>query len=191
MYKVGVLRSGEAIEYAAGLSVGEMRGLRSVRHGGSWVGYRSHLLRLPDQHLSVIVLCNRDDADTGDLANRVAEVFVKDKLGPATADADDDAAEEKLPAPGWQPRDLARYTGAYASAEAVAECRIYARDGKLVVEGCAQGAVLKPGKTGEFTDEDESFTLRFPDNGAGNGSFIYNTFGLRELPFTRVTESSQ
>jgi CubicO group peptidase (beta-lactamase class C family) len=191
MVKVGVLRSGEAIEYAAGLSVGEMRGLRSVRHGGSWVGYRSHLLRLPDEHLSVIVLCNRDDADTGDLADRVAEVFLKDKLGPATADADDEADQVKPAAPGWQPRDLARYTGAYASAEAIAECRIYLRDGKLVVEGCAEGAVLKPGKAGEFTDEDDSFTLRFPENGAGNGSFIYNTFGLRELPFTRVTGSSQ
>jgi CubicO group peptidase (beta-lactamase class C family) len=191
MVKVDALRSGEVNDYAAGLSVGELRGLRSVRHGGAWVGYRSHLLRLPDEHLSVIVLCNRDDADTGDLADRVAEVFLKDKLGPASAEADEEAAEEKSTAPGWQPRDLARYAGAYYSPEAIAQCRIYLRDGKLVVEACAEGAVLKPGKAGEFTDEDESFTLRFPASGAENGSFIYNTFGLRELSFTRVDEKSK
>ncbi len=188
MYKVGLLNSGESTGYAAGLSVDETRGVRLIGHGGSWVGYRSYLLRAPDEHLSVIVLCNRDDADTEDLANRVAEVFLKDKLGPATAEADDEAAEDKPAAPGWQPRDLARYAGTYYSPEANAQCRIHARNDALVVEGCAEGAVLRPGKAGEFIAADESFTLRFPANGADNGSFIYNTFGLRELPFTRVTE---
>ena len=188
MYKVGLLNSGESTGYAAGLSVDETRGVRLIGHGGSWVGYRSYLLRAPDEHLSVIVLCNRDDADTEDLANRVAEVFLKDKLRPATAEADDEAAEEKSAAPGWRPGDLARYAGTYYSPEAIAQCRLHLRNDALVVEGCAEGAVLKPGKAGEFTDADDSFTLRFPANGSGNGSFIYNTFGLRELPFTRVAE---
>jgi len=188
MVKVGVLRTGKPIDYAAGLRVGESRGVRFVSHGGSWVGYRSHLLRMPDEHLSVIVLCNRDDADSGDLATRVAELFLKVPLGPAAADADEEAAEDKQAAPGWKPRDLARYAGAYYSAEAVAQCRLYLRNDTLVLEGCAEGAVLKPGKPGEFTDHDESFTLRFPDEGAGNGNFVYDTFGLRGLPFKRVTE---
>jgi len=188
MVQVGVLRSGEPIDYAAGLSVGETRGIRTISHGGSWVGYRSQLLRMPDEHLSVIVLCNRDDANTGDLAARVAEVFLKDKLGPAVADVEETAADDKMAAPGWQPRDLGRYAGTFYSAEAVAQCRIHLRNDRLVVEGCAEGAVLKPGKAGEFTDEDESFTLRFPGNGADISGFIYNTFGLRELPFTRVAE---
>ena len=191
MYQVGLLNSGESTEYAAGLSVEETRGVRLISHGGSWVGYRSYLLRAPDQHLSVIVLCNRADADTGDLAERVAGVFLKEKLRPAVADADDEPEAVKPAPPGWQPRDLAHYTGTYYSAEAIAHCRIYLRDGKLAVEGCAEGAVLKAGRAGEFTDEDESFTLRFPENGGGNGSFVYDTFGLRSLPFTRVAESSQ
>ncbi|MSQ92145.1 MAG: class A beta-lactamase-related serine hydrolase [Gammaproteobacteria bacterium] len=188
MYKVGVLRSGEPIDYAGGLRIGVNRGVRTISHSGGWVGYASYLLRMPVAHLSVIVLCNRGDANTEDLANRVAEVFLTDKLSPATADADDEAVEDKLAAPGWQPRDLARYTGTYYSAEAVAQCRIHLQNDRLIVEGCAEGAVLRPGKAGEFTDADESFTLRFPANGSDNGSFVYNTFGLRDLPFTRVAE---
>jgi CubicO group peptidase (beta-lactamase class C family) len=187
MYQVGLLNSGESTGYAAGLSVDESRGVRLITHSGSWVGYRSYLLRAPDEHLSVIVLCNRDDADTDDLANRVAEVFLKGKLEPAAAE-DEDAAGEKPAAPGWEPRDLSRYTGAYYSPEAVVQCRLHLQNDRLVVEGCAGGAVLKPGKAGEFTDAAESFTLRFPANGSDNGSFIYNRFGLRELPFTRVAE---
>lgn len=36
--------------------------------------------------------------------------------------------------------------------------------------------------------EDGSFTLRFPEEGAGNGSFVHDRFGLRALPFNRVEE---
>jgi CubicO group peptidase (beta-lactamase class C family) len=187
MYEVGVLKSGESTGYAAGLSVDESRGVRLITHSGSWVGYRSYLLRAPDEHLSVIVLCNRDDADTDDLANRVAEVFLKDKLGPAAAE-DEDAAGEKPAASGWKPGDLARYAGAYYSPEAVAQCRLHLRNDVLVVEGCAEGVALKPGKPGEFTDQDESFTLRFPNGGADTGSLVYDTLGLRALLFKRVEE---
>ena len=34
------------------------RGLRTDEHGGSMMGYKAHLLRFPDQHLSVIETCN-------------------------------------------------------------------------------------------------------------------------------------
>ncbi len=191
MYKVGVLRSGEAIDYAAGLSVGDMRGLRSVRHGGSWVGYRSHLLRLPDEHLSVIVLCNRDDSDTSDLADRIAEVFLKAKLGPVTADADDEAVDEQPAEAGWQPRDLARYAGAYFSEEANARCVLVVRGGNLVLETCAEGEVLKPGKAGEFVTDGSWLTLRFSGDGQDTEGFNYHSAGLRGLSFERVTESAE
>ncbi|MGH8249263.1 MAG: serine hydrolase [Steroidobacteraceae bacterium] len=88
MTQTGVLNSGERLEYAAGLNVGETRGLPSVRHGGSWVGYRSYLLRFPRQHFSVAVLCNRSDAATGPLAESVAEVFLKAQMKPAAVPPD-------------------------------------------------------------------------------------------------------
>ena len=188
MYRVGTLRSGATIEYAAGLNVESIGGVRIVRHGGSWAGYRSQLLRVPDEHLSVIVLCNRDDADTGELAIRVADVFLLNKMGPVIADENNESTEEKPPAPVWEPRDLSRYTGTYYSPEAGAQCRLYLRNDALVLEGCAKGAVLKPGSAGEFTDENEYFTLRFPEDGAGNGGFVYDSQELRALPFTRITE---
>ncbi len=188
---VGVLNSGEPIDYAAGLRIAATRGLPTVSHGGAWVGYRSQILRFPEQRLTAIVLCNRDDADSGALATSVSEVFLKDRMGPPGADDEEADEKPKSSAPVWQPGNLARFTGAYFSAEADATCRLHLQDGALVVEGCAEGAVLKPATLGQFTDADESFTLTFPEGGAGNGSFVYDTFGLRGLPFDRVKESSE
>ncbi len=85
MTQTGVLKSGQQIEYAAGLVVGATQGLPSVRHGGAWVGYRSQLLQFPKQHLSVAVLCNRSDAAAGSLAESVAEIFLKEQMSPAVA----------------------------------------------------------------------------------------------------------
>ena len=39
--------SGANQAYAVGLSVGTLRGLRTVSHGGSWAGYRGHFIRFP------------------------------------------------------------------------------------------------------------------------------------------------
>jgi hypothetical protein len=42
-----------------------------------------------------------------------------------------------------------------------------------------------------FVVEDDPVTLRVPDGGAGTGSFVYDAFGLRGLPFERVKEPSK
>ena len=67
--------------------------LPTVSHGGAWAGYRSQILRFPQQHFSVIVLCNREDAESWTLAISVAEIYLKDKLGPAGKDEEAEEAE--------------------------------------------------------------------------------------------------
>ena len=189
MYEVGLLNTGESTDYAAGLSVYEKRGLRWVTHGGSWVGYRSNISRIPSEHLSVIVLCNRADADTGPLASSVAEIFLKDKLGPPEPE---EAEEDSAPVVAeWQPEDLSRYAGAYFGEEANARCVLDERGGKLVLETCADGEELKPGKPGEFVTESGWLNLRFPPDGKDTGSFIYYSSGLRGLTFKKVKESTK
>jgi CubicO group peptidase (beta-lactamase class C family) len=65
METVGVLESGEAIDYAAGLVVQEFDGHRSVGHGGAWLGYRAGLMRLPDLRLTVASLSNAASMNVG------------------------------------------------------------------------------------------------------------------------------
>jgi hypothetical protein len=63
--------------------VGEYRGATTVSHGGSWAGYRSLLLRFPEQGLSVVILGNVSDLNAGALGYRIADVYLADVLAPA------------------------------------------------------------------------------------------------------------
>ncbi len=80
MHAVGALNNGEKLDYASGLRIDEHKGLRRVSHGGSWAGYRSDLIRFPDQKLSVVCLCNLGSTNPSRLATQVAEIYLADQL---------------------------------------------------------------------------------------------------------------
>jgi CubicO group peptidase (beta-lactamase class C family) len=76
----GILNDGDTIGYAFGQGVGEYRGLRTVTHGGSWAGFRTYLLRLPEQRSAVIVLSNLAGFPTTFMARSVADVYLADQM---------------------------------------------------------------------------------------------------------------
>jgi len=73
--------------YAVGLSVGTLRGLRVVSHGGSWAGYRGHFLRFPDQRFAVATFCNLTTSGPDSLARKVAGIYLGDRMQPDSAAA--------------------------------------------------------------------------------------------------------
>jgi hypothetical protein len=58
MHTKGKLNSGEELDYAFALGIGKYKGLKTVSHGGALGGYRSALMRFPEQNFSVICLSN-------------------------------------------------------------------------------------------------------------------------------------
>jgi CubicO group peptidase (beta-lactamase class C family) len=82
MQVVGKLNNGEEHGYAAGLEITKYRGQPVVRHGGAWAGYRAELMRFPQQHTSIAVLCNVAQSVPETRANRVADVVLSGALGP-------------------------------------------------------------------------------------------------------------
>ncbi len=76
MLERGRLNSGEVLPYAFGLQIGKYRGLATVEHSGSDAGYRSNILRFPEQRFSVITLCNAGPVDTGALSRDVADLYL-------------------------------------------------------------------------------------------------------------------
>ncbi len=77
MTTVGVLNSGEKMDYAGGLIIDDYKGLEAISHGGAFVGYRAELLRFPAQKFSVAIFTNRGDADPSSMALEVADVFLE------------------------------------------------------------------------------------------------------------------
>jgi CubicO group peptidase (beta-lactamase class C family) len=78
----GKLNDGTELDYAFGLEVGDYRGKRLISHGGSWVGYRTAMMRFPELGFGVSVLCNRSDANPEQLARKVADILLADQLAP-------------------------------------------------------------------------------------------------------------
>ena len=80
MHEQGILNSGEKINYALGLSIGEYKGLKTVGHGGSDAGFRSQVVRFPEEDFAVIVLSNLSSINTNRLAMQVADIYLTKKI---------------------------------------------------------------------------------------------------------------
>lgn len=76
----GVLNDGTALDYAFGLEHGKYRGLPTVSHVGSFMGFRAQLLRFPEERVSIVALCNVSDADPDGRARRVADIVLENRL---------------------------------------------------------------------------------------------------------------
>ena len=80
MTQQGILNNGEVIDYAAGLMISTYKGLKTIRHGGSFVGFRAEIVRFPEQKMSIAIFANRGDASPSSMANKVADIVLRDKL---------------------------------------------------------------------------------------------------------------
>jgi CubicO group peptidase (beta-lactamase class C family) len=76
MYRKGTLSDGTALHYARGLTIDTYRGLKRIAHGGDWVGYTSITQRFPDQHTSVMLMCNLEHNDQYTLAYEVDDIVL-------------------------------------------------------------------------------------------------------------------
>jgi CubicO group peptidase (beta-lactamase class C family) len=124
----GAFNDGRMGTYAMGLMVGQHRGVRNVSHSGSTAGYRAHLNRFPDQHLSVAVLCNVSSGNATQLAGAVSDVYLGTAVQTTTAGAAAGAGQGGgrgggrggAPVATYTPTaaQLASYAGTYTSDEA-------------------------------------------------------------------------
>ena len=74
--QVGKFNDGRPVGYAFGLMVTNAGGQHVVEHSGSTAGYSAHLLRLPDEKISVAVLCNATTARATQYAHQVADLYL-------------------------------------------------------------------------------------------------------------------
>jgi CubicO group peptidase (beta-lactamase class C family) len=132
----GRLNGGQPLTYAWGLQVGRYRGRPIVEHGGSLVGYRAHLIRFPEQHFSVAVLCNLASAVPGGLARRVVDVVIGSSwTEPATGGGPGPTVTTSpTRSPGKNPTSLSSYTGRFYSEEVDATFTVTAKGDQLFAQ---------------------------------------------------------
>ena len=102
----GTLDDGTDQDYAAGLGISKYRGLRTVSHGGSFVGFRAGMLQFPDQRFSTYVLCNVASAQPMRLAHAVSDIYLESDF----TEEKDAPIEGELSVPE---AELEKWTGTY------------------------------------------------------------------------------
>jgi hypothetical protein len=151
MHVRGLLTDGTEIPYAVGLSHGTYKGLKTVSHGGSDAGYRSHFIRFPEQRFSLAVLCNFPSSGPGGLARKVADIYLAEDL---TEPPEEEFSPIELPRAELEP-----LAGIYRHPDADTIWVITMEDDHLTV-GTGWPRVLQPLGDGRFRIEDSSTVVK-------------------------------
>ncbi len=80
MLTKGKLNNGQEISYGFGLRIDDYRGLKTISHGGSAVGYQAQFMQFPDQKFSVVILSNLSTFPAGRIARRIADIYLADQF---------------------------------------------------------------------------------------------------------------
>ncbi|MBN1225279.1 MAG: serine hydrolase [Candidatus Aminicenantes bacterium] len=108
----GKLNDGQELDYAFGLFHGEYKGLKTVSHGGGMLGFRTEMLRFPEQRFTVICLSNLANFDPIDRCKKVADIFLaglfKEEMKPEPKEAKKEASTVMV-----DPAILDSYVGKY------------------------------------------------------------------------------
>lgn len=127
-----VLADGKKIDYALGVSVGQFRGRKTISHGGGDAGYRSFVLWVPELELGVAVVSGLASFNSGEVAHKVARVFLGEKSSPEDAKPSPAAAESRRYIT-LAPDVLGQYVGHY-KLEIGMETDIRLQAGKLMAD---------------------------------------------------------
>lgn len=185
----GKLNSGEELSYAFGLSHGEYRGLKTVSHGGGFLGFRTEMVRFPEQKFTVICLCNSGAISPGALANRVADLYLAELLKPTGQSQGRQSAPANQSNPAQRPEptatSLEEFAGSYYSEELDATYRLSVEEGKLQlrIRKALLGS-LSPQLKDEFLLRGMRFVFSRDAHGKAAG-FVLNAGRVRGVRFER------
>jgi CubicO group peptidase (beta-lactamase class C family) len=187
MHTPGVLNDGKKIDYALGLTIGTYRGQKIVGHSGSDAGYRTHVVRFPQEKLGIVVLSNLGSVNATQAAFGIADVVLADKLEakptPSPDKAPADAAELSAEA-------LRRFVGTYLLSDGgMTEVRL---DGKKLVAQLPGGPAMEmiPQSDQEFLVKEMQAQVVFTlaDDAKSALSFVAS-LGEAKLEGKRVDDS--
>jgi CubicO group peptidase (beta-lactamase class C family) len=105
LHQPGKLSDGTPLNYAPGMFVG--LGAEESGDAGD-AGYRADILRFPDDHFSVLTLCNLGSIDPMELSRKIADIYRGGKFSAALSAATGPASSFHP-----DPKQLAAYTGTY------------------------------------------------------------------------------
>ncbi|MBL8268719.1 serine hydrolase domain-containing protein [Steroidobacter sp.] len=190
MTRLDPLTTGGDNYFAMGLMMLRYRGLPIVEHSGGDAGYRSEILRFPEQHFSVVCLCNTT-APATELARKVADLYLAERLPlpPVTFVVRDDAATRRA-ALGKDGIYRSRDTGIVMRLDVVdGSLHTIQPSGKTPLRSDGQGHYLVPEALGPARFEPATGkALRVVTQGEGEPSEIWDRLAAYSMPAGALKE---
>ncbi len=188
MLEPAVLRNGEVLDYASGLTIGEHRGLPHIAHGGAFVGFRAQIMRFPEQQTSIVCLSNRADFDPSSRCLDVAELLFAELLGEEEPRRSEPKAsrrssnQDPLPAP--KPKDC---EGRYHSKELDVTWSFRAAGDFLYLERGEKPRRLSANDEGLWVGIGAELLFSVDDNGRIKG-FTLSSSRAKGIEFKRAQD---
>ena len=109
MCEPGKLNNGKKVDYGFGVGLGHYHGSRKISHTGSWAGYRSVVMFIPEKDFAVAILANVANINTSSLATKIADIYLDTSSSGKTTEATPKLTATEKPDPSsWD-----NFTGTY------------------------------------------------------------------------------
>lgn len=190
----GTLADGRSTGYALGLSVGLFSGSRVVSHSGAYGGYRSTYLRFPDEHLTVITLCNVSTMSS-QLAEQVANLYLLQdglRVGDGALDPFPSTLPRFMPSRSdplkrlQEPDEQVWLEGKYFSDELEMEMTIRSDNGRLVMRRSGAPDLTFTRVARDLFTTSDQITLKVERDPFGTvSSVLLSTSRVRNLRFVK------
>lgn len=180
MQTTTTLNNGDRIGYAHGLIIGSYKGLKTVEHSGGDAGYRSHLMRFPEQKFSVACLCNLAETNPGQLSRQVADIYLQTLLKPEAPKPQTETKPVTL-----SEEQLKSKVGVYWNPSAEDLAKITLTDGKLFFGG-GIGSELIPLAENRFQLKIQPVDILFEAGANGRLQMKVNPGGRNPIIFEEM-----
>ncbi len=186
MSERGRTNDGDELSYAFGLEFGSYRGLGTMGHGGSAVGYVAEFLQFPDQRFSVVILSNSSSFRPGRLARQIADLYLADQLEEPPVSGDQARPRATRPeAVTLSIEELAAFEGDFYSDELDFFYSFHVSEGSLQLELRENRIDLVPYPGDRFGWGRRELSFLRTDDGGISG-FTLDAGNVRNLRFRSV-----
>jgi len=151
MLTQGKLNNGEVLPYAFGLNISLYGGLRTISHGGSAVGYQAQYMQFPEQRLSIVILSNLSNFNTGRIARKIADLYLADQFPEPPTPRKRQRPQRDRPEPiTLSSSQFQKYAGNYYSDELDITYILDVENNNLVLKLRETSSTLTPYSTESF-----------------------------------------
>ncbi len=174
------------LSYALGLEFGSYRGLSTMGHGGSAVGYVAEFLQFPEQMFCVVVLSNLSSFRPARLARQVADLYLADQFTAPPASGGQ-ARSRPTPPEGiaLSMAELEAFVGDFYSEELDFTYSFDVREGSLHLELRGNRMKLLPHPDDRFGWGRRELSFARDESGAVSG-FALDVGNVQGLRFRKV-----